>query len=178
MNDVTTTPINIEDDFNATIASQLGPRKPVQKPNISRLPDAMGEDGTPLFRAGDKIVIERYSSMLQGNPYLDTRTFRVKSVDMETGLVRLYDEYLVQNAYDNWKFGLSAGQVYKFAGKTPINTKKKRGRPKKEQAEGATEAAPPGEKRGRGRPKGSKNRPREEILAAKAAKKLNRKGGV
>ena len=166
----TVTP-DLEDDLAATIASQLGPRKPVQKPDISRLPPAIGPDGRPLFVAGDKIVIERYSAILLGNPYLDTRTFRVKSVDMETGLVHLHDEVLVQNATDNWKSGVASGQVYKFAMGTSVSTKKKRGRPRKDPVEAASaEAQPPGEKKRRGRPKGSKNRSKDEIRAAKAAK--------
>lgn len=185
MNETVTQPLDLEDDFSATIASQLGPRKPVQKPDISRLPSAIDEDGRPLFKAGDKIVIERYSGILQGNPYLDTRTFRVKSVDMETGLVALYDEVLVQNAYDNWKTGVETGQVYKFATGTPVSSKKKRGRPRKDVigAEAKpVELGPDGKpiKRRRGRPPGAKNRSKDEIRAEKmerSAARAARKAG-
>jgi hypothetical protein len=54
-----------------------------------------------------------------------------------------------------------------------ISTKKKRGRPRKNPIE-TVEVKPVGEKKGRGRPKGAKNRPKEEIKAEKAAKKAEK----
>lgn len=168
---------DLENDLAATIASQLGPRKPVQKPDISRLPTALGVDGTPLFGVGDKIVIERYSGALDGCPYLDTRTYRVKSVDLVTGLVALYDEVLFQNAFDNWRDGVTRGQQYRFSMGGTFSTKKKRGRPRKNPV-APKEEVPQGEKRGRGRPKGAKNRAKEVIKAEKEEKKARRAAKV
>lgn len=161
-------------DGNATsdtITRALGTSKVVSKPDISRLPDAIA-GGIPQFGPGDKIVIERYSAFLRGKPYLDTKTFTVVDIDAFTGKMKLYDDVLQQNAIDNWKVGTVHGNVYKLAMGNSVSTKKKRGRPRKSPIGEEKPLVPPGEKRGRGRPKGVKNRPKEEIAAAKAAKKL------
>ena len=154
-------------------AELFGERKPVNKPDISRLRDALGPDGFPVFRAGDKIVIERYTSVLAGNPYLDTRTYRVLEIDSVTGNLKLFDDSLQQFAGDNWKVGPKRGNVYKLAGSMNITTKKKRGRPRKAPVEQPkpVELGPDGKpiKKKRGRPPGSKNRPKAEIKAAAAA---------
>jgi hypothetical protein len=154
-------------------AALFGPRKAVSKPDISRLPDALDEDGKPLFKPGDKIVIERYAGILIGNPYLDTRTYKVLAIDMERGNIKLYDEFFQQYAGDNWMSGPKHGQVYKFAMGNIVN-KKKRGRPRKNPIEAPkpVELGADGKpvKKKRGRPPGSKNRPKEEITAAKAEK--------
>ena len=163
-------------DGNATsdtISRALGVSKAVSKPDISRLPNAI-EGGIPQFGPGDKIVIERYSSFLRGRPYLDTKTYTVLEVDAFTGKIKLYDDQLQQNAIDNWKTGARFGNVYKLANGNVVSTKKKRGRPRKAPIGEEQPLVPPGEKRGRGRPKGVKNRPKEEIEAEKAAKKMGK----
>jgi len=164
-------------DPDNDLAAALAPPTAKNKPDISRLPDAVLE-GKPIFARGDRIVIERYNGILGGNPYLDTKTYLVNSVDLETGRVTLFDETLLQHATDNWKGGLARGQLYKFAHGLNVSTKRKRGRPRKNPVAPPAAAAPPGEKKKRGRPKGSKNRPREEVkadrvasAAARAAKK-------
>lgn len=175
-------------DPDDDMAAALAPPKPVNKPDISRLAPAIGPDGRPLFKPGDKLVIERYASILTGRPYLDTRAYRVVSIEEDTGNVWLYDESLMQNAGTNWKSAPARGDVFKFAGSSMITTKKKRGRPRKAPVDAPAkpvELGPDGKpvKRKRGRPPGSKNRPKEEIKADKAAKaaergaKLKRKGG-
>ena len=154
--------------------SLLGTRKPVAKPDISKLPDAV-VGGVAQFKEGDKLVIERYSSFLAGKPYLDTKTYRVVRHDEFTGRLHLFDEQLDQNAIMNWKEGLRYGTVFKLAtGKVDISTKRKRGRPKKEVVDAPPPSTPTGEKRGRGRPKGAKNRSKEVIAAEKAAMKEKR----
>jgi hypothetical protein len=88
--------------------------------------------------------------------------------------MKLYDEVLCQFARDNFRHGSSHGFVYKLAMGAVVATKKKRGRPRKAPVEvPAAKTAPGGEqkKRGRGRPPGSKNRPKEEVRAEKAAKR-------
>jgi hypothetical protein len=146
-------------------------RKPIVKPDISRLLEALDSAGLPLFKAGDNIVIERYSIELEDRPYIDTRTLRVVSVDADTGLIRLYDESLGQHALSDWKNGPKMGITFKLSAGTAVNTKKKRGRPRKnpaiEPANAVTVKKVPGK---RGRPKGSKNRSGEVVAAEKIAK--------
>jgi hypothetical protein len=149
-------------------------RKAVAKPDITKLPDAI-VGGVAQFKEGDKLVIERYSTFLAGKPYLDTKTYRVVRHDEFTGRMHLFDEQLDQNAIMNWKEGMRFGTVFKLAtGKVDISTKRKRGRPKKEVVDAPPPSNPTGEKRGRGRPKGAKNRPKEVIAAEKAAMKVKR----
>ena len=149
-------------------------RKVTAKPDISRLPDAI-VGGVAQFKEGDKIVIERYCSFLAGNPYLDTKTYRVVRHNEFTGRIHLFDDQLDQNAIMNWKEGIRSGTVFKLAtGKVDISTKRKRGRPKKLVDGVVPEPKPAGEKRGRGRPAGVKNRPKEIIADEKAAMKAKR----
>jgi hypothetical protein len=156
----------------------LGGRKAVNKPDISRLPDAF-VGGIAQFKEGDKLVVERYASFLTGKPYLDTKTFRVERYDMATGRIHLFDEALDQNAMMDWHSAVKCGTVFKLAvGKVDISTKKKRGRPRKNPVEAPKEEAPQGEKRGRGRPKGAKNRAKEVIKAEKDEKKAKRAAKV
>lgn len=172
---MTTTSVDVE-SFSDTVspdALEAITRKGGNKPDISRLPDAI-VGGAAQFGPGDKIVIERYSSFLKGKPYLDTKTYRVVRLDEFTGRIHLFDEQLDQNAIVNWKESLKFGTIFKLAtAKMNISTKKKRGRPRKNPIE-TEEVKPAGEKKGRGRPKGAKNRPKEEIKAEKEAKKAER----
>ncbi len=165
-------------DFVSSDALEaIGP-KATNKPDISRLPDAV-VGGVAQFSEGDKIVIERYSSFLAGKPYLDTKTYRVVRHDEFTGRMHLFDEQLEQNAIMNWKEGLRHGTVFKLAvGKVDISTKKKRGRPRKNPVEEVKAVDPAAPKRGRGRPKGAKNREKEVIAAEKAEKKARRAAKV
>ena len=170
------------DNLSAAQINHLNaPRKTVSKPDISGLPNAIGADGFPVFVRGDRIVIERYASFLQGNPYLDTRTYRVESVDLISGKVTLWDESLCQYATDNWRHGVKIGQVYKLSLGRLVSSKGKRGRPRKNPVVSPVVATTPGEKKKRGRPKGVKNRSKDVIRAekkerevAKAAKKTKR----
>lgn len=159
------------------LAEVMAPRKPEAKPDISRLPDAIA-GGKLLLKPGERIVIERRVPFLDGCPYLDTRTYVIKSIDEATGVLRLWDESFQQWAMDNYAKGPSYGQVYKMALGRSVTTKKKRGRPRKNPVEAPkpVELGPDGKpvKKKRGRPKGSKNRPREEIREEKLAKAAKR----
>jgi len=160
-------------DFKSLLGAPSKDRS-ASKPDISSLPDAMGPDG-PLFVRGDKIVIERYATILAGAPYLDTRTYLVESVDPITGKVNLWDPSMAQFASDNWKHGVKHGYVYKFARSgVAVSSKRKRGRPRKNPVEAPKPivAGPDGSpvKKKRGRPAGVKNRPKEVVAAEKAAK--------
>jgi len=150
---------------------------PRRKPEIGHLPDAI-VGGQPQFSAGDSIVVERHSGFLPGKPYLDTKTYRVVRLDEFTGRMHLFDEALDQNAIMNWKEGLRHGTIFKLpVGRLPIASKGTRGRPRKNPPPLPTpivDGAPLPKKKGRGRPKGSKNRPAEVIRAEKAAVKAKR----
>ena len=165
---------------DAAKAVLFGAPAVANKPDISRLPDAF-LNGRPTFTEGDKIVIERHVSFLDGHPYLDTKTYKVRSINTDTGNMWLWDEQLQQSASDNFKAGLTNGcRVYKVAMGHNVSTKKKRGRPRKTPIEAAPETpVAPAQPKKRGRPPGAKNRSREEIKAekdAKRAEKAARKG--
>lgn len=175
----TQTSEDFEQIFNAT--SVTAAEREARKPDISRLPDAIGADGEPLFRVGEKIIIERRATVLEGNPYLDTRTYMVVGINTENGNLDLFDESLCQSAMSNWKSGLRRGFVFKLARGNQVATKKKRGRPRKNPIVDETEvkAAPVGAdgqpvKKKRGRPPGSKNRDKATIKAEKKAKMAQR----
>ena len=158
------------------VAALTARKAPTNRPDISRLPDAFDEEGMPRFRRADKIIIERYASFLKGTPYLDTRSYRVVSVDSVTGRLELYDDELQQQALDDWKHGMSIGQVYKLPAGRAVPTRKKRGRPRKDAYAAPPPPPPVGPdgkpvKKRRGRPKGSKNRSKDEIRAEKTARK-------
>lgn len=171
------------DNLSSAQIDRLAKKREPSKPDISGLPNAIGADGMPIFVSGDKIIIERYASFLKGNPYLDTRTYRVEKVDLDTGKVDLWDENLQQYANDNWRHGIKIGQVYKLSLGRLVSSKKTRGRPRK-QVEENKQVATVTEttttvKKGRGRPKGSKNRSKDIIKAEKTAKRTTqaRKAG-
>lgn len=161
---------------DAVKAKLFGGGTIANRPDISSLPDAF-DHGRPMFQVGDKVVIERYATMLASRPYLDTKTYKVVAIDTDTGNMRLWDDQLGQFAGDNFKTGFAAGtRTYKIAMGVNVSTKKKRGRPRKNPIVALEEAKPaaPVEKKKRGRPPGSKNRSREVVLAEKAAKKMER----
>ena len=179
MDDKELTPkaVDLDTASDSPTADQLGalltPSKPVNKPDISRLPDAV-VSGQPMFGRDDKLVVERYATVLPGRPYLDTKTYKVVDVNPANGAVRLYDEDLKQFASTNFIDGLRAGYVYKLAKGVAVSTKRKRGRPRKNpvvEVQPVEETKP---KRGRGRPAGSKNRPKDVVAAEKAEKRAVR----
>lgn len=161
----------------AQAARLMGERRPVNKPDLSRLRDAFVDDA-PQFRRGDRIAIERYASFLAGRPYLDTRTYRVVSIDPVTGRLELYDDSLGQMALDNWKHGMSIGQLYKLVDGVAVATRRKRGRPRKNPLAPPAKPAlgPDGKpvKKKRGRPAGSKNRSKDAIREERAARRTAR----
>lgn len=169
----------LDDDDDFATATSLSPEQREEKrlanrPAIDHLPDgiALSADGTkvPLFDVGDRIVVERFLSWAPTR-WLDTRVYLVRSIDDETGEVRCLDEECNHFAMLGFKH---PGQNFKIAPKrgNPFNAPKVR----REAERAAKEAAQPstGPKK-RGRPKGSTNRPKEQIKAEKAAKKEERR---
>jgi hypothetical protein len=169
-----------------TRAARAEATKVANKPMIDHLPDAVEKDelGIPVLLAkpGDKLVIERYATILKGSPWLDTKTYTIESIDIASGRVDLWDDDLGRNAITNYVEGLKVGYRFKLpAGRVGIG-QRKRGRPRKNPT-GVPEETKPVEldangqpiKKKRGRPPGVKNRPREEIIAEKKAKIQARK---
>lgn len=154
----------------------IGPRS-ARKPEIGHLEDAFNEEGTPLFEVGGRIVIERYATTIPGRPWLDTQTYVVNEIDPHSGVMKLWNPYLFQSALSNFKLGLDNGFLFKLAPTKGGFGKKKRGRPAKNGGK-KVEEKPQGEKKGRGRPKGVKNRAPDVIEAerkARAAEKDEKK---
>lgn len=152
------------------------------RPNIDNLPDAVvkEEDGSYVFLAapGEKLVVERFATVLSTRPWLDTKIYVVESIDSATGNVSLFDPELHRFAGTNYIEGLKNGYRFKLpTTKTRIDGKRKRGRPRKNpQAEAPPASAPVLDEAGnpvkkkRGRPKGVKNRDKATIVAEKKAK--------
>ena len=163
-----------------------------RKPKISHLEPATvtaGDEVLPLFGIGDRIVIERYAHGLPMKPWLDTQTYLVDDIDDESGDLRLWNADLMQHAMGNFRTGPQRGDVYKLFPKEKgslVIGKRKRGRPKRDRSadpKSTSTAAnsssvpanlQPGQKRKRGRPAGSKNRPKAEITAERLAKRALR----
>lgn len=149
-----------------------------RKPDISHLPAATvktDEGIFPLFDVGDRIVIERHASMVNGKPWLDTQTYVVQEIDDATGVIRLWNPDLLQFALGNFITGPARGDDYRLAVEgTPSVGKRKRGRPRKAPVQPVAPKVPGEKKRGRGRPPGAKNRPKDVIKAEKALKAKER----
>ena len=140
-------------------------RRLSRKPRIDHLMDgtAVLPDGTilPLFDVGDRIVAERHISFLTGTPWLDTRVYVVRSIDDEKGAVHCMDEEMQHYACVGFKTPT-----------TRIKLANKKGNPfAVPKVAKVQPVLAPGEKKRRGRPKGSKNRPKEIIEAEKKARK-------
>lgn len=149
-----------------------------QRPDVSDLDDAVASapDGQLAFilSAGQRVLIDRVSSCLAGRPWLDTNEYKIVAVDQETGRLDLFNEILKQSAMSNFKQGTALGYRFLVPGTA--------GKWKKQATQEATGAAQQGKggdqpaqaKKGRGRPPGVRNRPKEVIKAEKLAKQEER----
>jgi hypothetical protein len=173
------------DQYEAQLSAQEQARL-ASRPNIDHLPDAVVKDEMGMWlllaKPGEKIIIERFSSIFPGRPWMDTKVYTVHSVETVSGNIYLHDDDLQRITTTNIEQALKYGHRFKLPTvKVNLTTKRKRGRPRKnplapvpsKAAMAPTNEAPA--KRGRGRPKGSKNRPKDVITAEKAAKKATRK---
>lgn len=111
-------------------AQSAAHRAEESKPDISDLEDAVIEnpDGSYHFvpDVGASVVIDRNSVMLPGNPWLDTRVYRVLAVNQTTGDLRLYNDDLRQHAMSNFITGMKNGFTFKIPTKKGISGVKKR----------------------------------------------------
>jgi hypothetical protein len=120
----------------------------------------------PLFNVGDRIVVDVSTVLLKGEPWLYTLIGKVRSIDDDTGLVTLFDEDSdLRNPMVRYASFMDPLCIFKLA---PI-----KGNPFLLSAARPVRPPPaPGEvRRGRGRPKGSKNRPKDVIEAEREASK-------
>lgn len=146
------------------------------RPNLDALPDAVVKDDMGrmilLTRPGERLIVERFATVLPGRPWLDTKAYTVTSIDEVSGVVHLWDDSLQRQAMTNYIDAIRHGYRLKLTARgMNISSQRKRGRPKKMQTVAPVQqATAPEEKRGRGRPKGSKNRDADVRMAEKKAK--------
>jgi hypothetical protein len=163
-------------DLISLETAEITARLSTPKVNIDRLIDAVvkSDDGTLLFipDVGEKVIIERYTMCLPGNPWLDTKVYTVRGINDETGDLYLWDEDSKQQAMSNYITGPQRGFTFKipakFGSKNVIVKRRTRRTKVERELEAAEKALKP--KGRRGRPKGQKNRPKEEIALEKAAR--------
>jgi hypothetical protein len=151
-----------------------------RRPPISHLSAGIVEangERLPLFDINSRIVVEHRAACLDGNPWLETLVGRVQSIDDDTGVVSFLDEDADEGKW-----------VLRYASfKAPtydIRLAPNRGNPFTIEKVRVTPLPAPGEpKRGRGRPPGAKNRPKDVVQAEREAyrklreeKKARRKG--
>jgi len=186
MNDMENEIIENDEVDEVTRAARAEQTKLASKPIIDHLEDAVGKDqfGNPvlLAKVGDRIIIERYATLLSHKPWLDTKTYVITNVDGVTGDLVLMDTDLGQQAGSNYINGLKHGYRFKLPSRKGMNIgQRKRGRPRKnptevpEVKELQLDANGQPIKKKRGRPPGVKNRDKEVIQAEKKAKLEKRK---
>jgi len=140
------------------------------RPNVDHLRPGLLEDpstgtGLPVFDVGDRLVVDVRTALLSGSPWLHTVVGRVLSIDDDTGVVSLEDESSDPRAptvrHVSMCDGLHDFRVPPPKG-DPFNVVLVRAY---ERAQKAAEFGAPR----KGRPAGSKNRPKEVIRAEREA---------
>jgi len=179
------TDVNIDDngEIDDVTREVMAGIKASNKPLIDHLPDAVERDEmgflSLLVGPGEKLIIERVASILTGKPWLDTKTYTIKSVDLASGYVTLWDDDLHRDASTNYIEGLQVGYRFKLVTNKGMQIgKKKRGRPKKNPTGVPDMNLKPIQldangmpvKKKRGRPPGIKNRDKAVIVAEKRSK--------
>jgi hypothetical protein len=161
-----------------------------RRPRIDHLPTGsvhvpvmLDDDGSvealaqvlPIFDVGDRIVVERRTDLLDGQPWLDTLVGRVFSIDDDTGVVCMLDEesdprcpvrrYVsLRNELHDVRLAPARGNPFNAGlARAQLKEQERQRQAKLLQEQGLEAPA----KRGRGRPAGSKNRPKEVVAAEK-----------
>jgi len=155
--------------YEVRMARWQAKRPPIDHLKSGIMVDPSSGATLPLFDVGDRIVVDCRTGLLKGSPWLETLVGKVRSIDDDSGLVTLFDEDSDPRCptirYASFKrplftFCLAPDRGDPFEPPPP---------PKKEKPQRL-----PGQK-GRGRPKGSKNRPKDVIKAEREARKAARK---
>ena len=131
--------IEIEQEFDSISSILANEAKEAarlaNKPILDHLEDAVefDEDGRPTFTIapGDKVIIERFATILRGSPWLDTKVYTVETIDGVTGVLKLWDDDGRCFAMTNYIEGLKHGYRFKVppAKGGLVIAQRKRGRP-------------------------------------------------
>lgn len=159
----------IPDDVNLLDPEWAEEQRLSRRPNTAHLKEATRrlENGivVPLFEVGNRIIVERFISFDPRHPWLDTRTCIVRSIDITTGHVDCLDEELGHQVTvglrDPWTRVLLTPRGNKKLRASTGSTVSVKEKPARERSDGPAKI---------GRPKGTKNRPREEVAAEKKAR--------
>lgn len=168
-------------------ASEQEQRRLNKRPDISHLKDATRVDPETgitlaLFKTGDRIVADRRTTHLKGAPWLDTRVYIVMSVDDVKGVIHCLDEEArhhsfigLRDPYTQLKLAPAAGNPFNAKEVKKFEKKQLQLLSQKRKNAGGTSILSSEDDftnvKRRGRPKGTKNRPRDVILAEKLARK-------
>lgn len=113
--------LNMDSDQATTIPAELQPEKGT-KPDISLLDDAVITDENGRLRfvvePGNKVIIERYATLLSTKPWLDTQAYTVIRVDQVTGNLELHNDEFQQYAVSNFIDGVKHGFKFKIPTKS------------------------------------------------------------
>jgi hypothetical protein len=161
----------------------LRARAEARKPDISSLRSAIDPNGDFIPRKGDYVVIERRQAHFANNAWLDTRVYRLTKDPAPNGDLTLWDPVRMQCAFSNWLVGRELNFDFRLppAGRNPetcLESGGKRRKKKKllgDKPAPVPSATPDGKKRGRGRPPGAKNRPKDVVQAEKKARQEERR---
>jgi hypothetical protein len=87
------------------------PKRPSTKGLFSAITHL--DDGTPIFvpEPGEYVLIDRSANFLKGKPWIETRLWKVKRVNEETGDVLLYDDSFQQWGATNYIKGHLSGDL-------------------------------------------------------------------
>lgn len=147
-----------------------------KRPDITHLSMAVDDTGVFIPGVGEKVVVEKVSSPIKGiSHWLDTSVYVIKEFDDETGNLKMWNEEFGGFLKINYIDALAAGYSFRLPpGRGPFIKRKSRGRvPTKKVVVQERSSDQTGQKR-RGRPKGSKNRSKDEIMAEKTERKAAR----
>lgn len=162
-------------DVNLSVEARKA-RWLARRPTIAHLKDGIcyvpgSSERLPLFDVGVRIVVDISTDHLKDVPWLQTIVGKVRSIDDDTGIVSVFDEDSdVRCPTVRWTSFKDDLHVFKLAPikGNPFDPALVRKAPKP--------PLKPGEvRRGRGRPKGVKNRPKEIIQAEREARKEAKK---
>jgi hypothetical protein len=185
-----------EDDDALLSDDALRQRYEALKPNIKWMEPAI-VNGLFLPTKGDYVVIEMTAVVVRGRHWLHTRVFQLVDAPLSNGNLNLWDPIRKQYARSNWLDGLRHGFDFRRPPKgcNPETCIESYSRRKVAQPEEEVEPVNPrtaalnslqtpaplqkqvvvqqtgdGQKRGRGRPKGVKNRSNQEKLLLRDAR--------
>jgi hypothetical protein len=109
--------------FNELLAREGREKKRLDtRPDLGHLADAVAESVdslgnkkvTFLAKVGDRVVVERHSSLFKTHPWIDTRVWCVNRINAETGRLDLWCDDLWQNASCNYIEDRKIGYRFKL----------------------------------------------------------------